>query len=288
MKIAIIGGTGKMGRWSASYLKQEGHEVVITGRHPDKLAAASKELGVKGASNAGAAKLADVIIISLPPGSIETVARELALVAHPGQIVIDITSVKTEPLAILHRLLKDRLVLGIHPMFGPGAQAISGQNFVLTPTSPEEEILAGKVKEHLEVHQARVTVMPPEEHDRLMAVVLGLSHFIAIVAADTLSSSRLDRARAVSSTSFKVLLTLVSSVLSEDPELYSRLQMSFPDITRVESDFLEKCRTWAKLVADRDQAGFARRMQSLKERFEKNDPGFGDAYREMYRIANSR
>jgi len=288
MKIAIIGGTGKMGRWSARYLKQEGYEVIITGHNADKLADASKELGVKAATNAEAVRLSDVVIFSLPINSIEAVACEIAQVACHGQIIIDITSVKAQPLTILHRLLKNCLVLGIHPMFGPGAQGVSGQNFVLTPIGSEEESLAFKVREYLEVREARVTIMPPEEHDRLMAVVLGLSHFIAIVAADTLSSSPIDRTRAVSSSSFKVLLTLVSSVLSEDPEFYSRLQMSLSDIPRVESDFIKKCRLWAKLVADRDETEFARRMQNLKERFEKNDPGFGDAYREMYRIVNGR
>jgi prephenate dehydrogenase len=288
MKIAIIGGTGKMGRWCASYLKKEGHEVTIAGRRPEKTADAAKELGVNVAATVEAVKTADVVVLSVPLDGIEAVAREIAPAVRPGQIIIDITSVKAEPLAILHRLLKDGLVLGIHPMFGPGARGAEGQNFVLTPTNPAEEALSKKVKDYLETRQAKVTVMPPDEHDRLMAVVLGLSHFIAIVAADALSASPLGKTRAVSSTSYKVLLTLVSSVLSEDPEFYSRLQMSFPDITRIETDFLEKCRVWAKLVADRDQTGFAKRMRSLKERFEKSEPGFADAYREMHRIANSR
>lgn len=288
MKIAIIGGTGKMGRWCASYLKQAGLEVIITGRSLDKLVATAKELGVNSASNVAAVKSADVIIISLPIDSIEAAVREITPAVRPGQVVVDITSVKAQPLAVLHRYLKSCLVLGIHPMFGPGASGVKGQNFVLTPTNPEEETLAVKVKDYLEAREAKVTIMSPEEHDRLMAVVLGLSHFIAIVAADTLSTSPLDKTRAVSSTTYKVLLTLVSSVLSEDPELYSRLQMSLPDMTRIEADFVEKCRLWAKLVADGDQAGFAKCMRGLKERFEKNDPGFGDAYQEMYRIANGR
>jgi prephenate dehydrogenase len=287
MKIAIIGGTGKMGRWCARYLKNEGHEIVITGRSEEKLTAAVRELGVRAASNTEAVRQADVTILSLPIGGLEAVANEIAPAVRPGQIIIDITSIKAQPLATLHRYLNECLVLGIHPMFGPGANGISNQNFVLTPTSPPEESLAQKVRDYLVTRQARVTIMTPEEHDRLITVVLGLSHFIAIVAADTLESSDLEKTRAVSSTTYKLLLTMVSSVLSEDPEFYSRLQMSFPDITRVETDFLEKSRLWAKLVADRDQAGFAKRMRDLKERFEKNDPDFQNAYREMYHIADS-
>ena len=32
MKIGIIGGSGKMGKWFARFLMQEGYEVVISGR----------------------------------------------------------------------------------------------------------------------------------------------------------------------------------------------------------------------------------------------------------------
>ena len=34
MKIAIIGGAGKMGQWCAARLSQDGAQVVITGRNP--------------------------------------------------------------------------------------------------------------------------------------------------------------------------------------------------------------------------------------------------------------
>jgi predicted dinucleotide-binding enzyme len=32
MRIAIIGGGGKMGQWFADFLSREGHDVVISGR----------------------------------------------------------------------------------------------------------------------------------------------------------------------------------------------------------------------------------------------------------------
>jgi len=46
--------------------------------------------------------------------------------------------------------------------------------------------MAGKLGAYLETRGARVAVMTPEKHDRMMAVVLGLAHYIAIVAGDTL------------------------------------------------------------------------------------------------------
>ncbi|MCH8748413.1 prephenate dehydrogenase/arogenate dehydrogenase family protein, partial [Patescibacteria group bacterium] len=77
------------------------------------------------------------------------------------------------------------------------ARGVSSQNFVLTPTSDDERVLAQNVKEHLEAKGARVTLMTPREHDEMMAVVLGLAlgKALACRTADTWSAvpSRPDR-----------------------------------------------------------------------------------------------
>jgi prephenate dehydrogenase len=65
LKIAIIGGSGKMGKWFARLLSKEGFEVTITGRDEAKLAAAGKELGLCTASNIEAVQDADAILLSV-------------------------------------------------------------------------------------------------------------------------------------------------------------------------------------------------------------------------------
>jgi prephenate dehydrogenase len=85
-------------------------------------------------------------------------------------------------------------------------------------------------------------------------------------------------------TTFKVLYTLIESVISEDPELYASLQMSFPDITDVENLFQSKTKLWADLVKNNDKKEFVRKMTSLREKLEKTDPAFSHAYENMYRI----
>ncbi len=118
-----------------------------------------------------------------------------------------------------------------------------------------------------------------------MTVVLGLAHFISIVAADTLLSfDNFAEMKKIGGTTFKVLYTLVESVISEDPQLYASLQMSFPDIGKVESLFLDSARSWAEMVKNKDSAGFAGRMALLREKLEKTDPAFHNAYENMYRI----
>ena len=78
MKIAIIGGSGKMGRWFADFLVKEGREVIISGRNQRKLLEAKQQLGnVEVATNVEAVKRAEVIVISTPIDGFEDVIKQI-------------------------------------------------------------------------------------------------------------------------------------------------------------------------------------------------------------------
>ena len=286
MKVAIIGGSGKMGRWFARFLRQEGHEVVITGRNEGKLKEAQQQLDVSATTdNLAAVKDARAVLISVPIENFEAVVKQIGPHTEPGQVIMDVTSVKALPVVKMHQHIGVGVVLGGHPVFGPGAKDVAYRSFILTPTSSEEEALARKVKDYLETKGARATLMSPEEHDELMAVVLGLAHFIAIASADALLSfDRLNRLGTIGGVTFRLLLTLAESVISEDPEFYASLQMHLPQLSEIERGFQEKVTEWAELVAGGDEEQFARRMKALKERYRKVAPDFGSAYEDMYRL----
>jgi prephenate dehydrogenase len=274
-----------MGRWFADFLLKDGQEVVISGRNEKKLLEARQQLGVEAASNVAAVKSADVVLLSVPIESFAQVVKEISPQIRPEQIVADITSIKVLPVEIMHKYLKTGLMLGAHPLFGPGARGITNQNFVLTPTSDEERALAQKVRQYLETRGAKVSLMTPEEHDEKMAIILGLSHFIAIVSADTLlSANKLKLPEPMGGITYKVLLTLVESVISENPELYASIQMNLPDVTEIEELFSKKVGEWAHLVKNKDRRKFVQQMNLLKDRLEKSDPDFGKAYENMYKL----
>ncbi len=285
MKIAIIGGSGNMGRWFARYLLKEGMQVVITGRNHEKLLSAGKELGVPIATNIDAVKQSDVIIISVPLDNFESVVKEIAPHTNKQQIIIDVTSLKSRPVEIMHRYITEGMVLGTHPVFGPGAKDVAKQNIILTPTNKYESALADKIKKLLDTRNANVSIMTPQEHDEMMTIVLGLTHFIAIVSADTLLSfNKFQEMKKIGGTTFKVLYTLIESVISEDPQLYASLQINFPNINNIEILFHTNTEIWADMVRKKDKQGFAKRMNLLRERLEKTDPDFRSAYENMYKI----
>ena len=288
MRVAVIGGSGKMGRWFARFLLQEGNEVIITGRNEEKLREAQQQRGVAATTdNVAAVKNAQAVLISVPIENFDTVVKQIGPYTHPEQAIIDITSIKSSPVEMMHKHIKSGLVLGSHPVFGPGAKDITSRSFILTPTNDEEEALAQKVKQYLETRGARVTLMSPEEHDEIMAVILGLAHFIAIVSADTLLSfNRLQQMGAIGGITFKLLLTLTESVISEEPEFYASLQMNLPKLVEIEKAFQERVKPWVDLVENKDKQEFARRMKTLKDRFNKINPDFSKAYEDMYKVVD--
>ncbi len=161
MKIAVIGGTGKMGGWLANFLRRDGKEVVIAGRNQEKLLETGRRLGVAVESIPEAVRNADVVLLSVSIDSFTEVVSQLRPHVRRGQIVIDVTSVKTSPVAAMHKFLDTDQILGAHPLFGPGAANLSNQNVILTPTSEKEAALAERIKKYLEDRGARVSLMTP-------------------------------------------------------------------------------------------------------------------------------
>ncbi|MBN1369392.1 MAG: prephenate dehydrogenase [Dehalococcoidaceae bacterium] len=286
MKIAIIGGTSQMGRWFARFLREEGKEVTLIDKDPALVEQTSRELGCLPGENMASAQNSDAIIVSVSIDAFEEVIQKLAPFTRDSQNIFDITSVKVMPVEVMHRYIKRGIILGAHPVFGPGARNACGHNFVLTPTSREEEHLASHVETFLSGHGGCVRIMSPEEHDRLMAIILGLAHFISIVSANTLVDyGKLSEMAGVQGVTYRALLTLVESVLSESPELYASLQMNLPHLRQAQEIFIDNARLWTDIVNRNDRQAFISRMKQLRQTFEANNPDFGKSYDNLYRLS---
>jgi prephenate dehydrogenase len=285
LRVAIIG-AGKMGRWFTRFFKTEGYSVVVYSRTRNKAEALRDEFGVESASSAVAAvEGADWILLCVSLDGLEPVLKEIGSHVRAGQAVMDISSIKEIPVNLLHKYVKNGVTLGTHPVFGPGAKGVGGQNFVLTPVNPEEKRFAEQFRGWLEERDARVTVMAPRKHDELMSLVLGFPHFVGLVAGDTLvENSDFVEAKQVGGATYKLLLTLAGAVAAEEPGFYSNLHMSLPEMEKIEGLFLEKVEEWLKLVKQKDCSGFSRKMEQVKKRLRELDPDYEKYYGLMYRL----
>jgi prephenate dehydrogenase len=284
MKIAIIGGSGKMGAWFGRFFAADGHQVTLIGRNQQRLQDLQRDIGATISGSPAAVSGADLVVMSVPMDSFEEVVRDYRPHVAPGQAVIEITSVKMMPVAAMHRHLKTDKVLGVHPMFGPGARDMANQNFILTPTNDVESRLADKTRSYIEAHDGKVSVMSPADHDNTMAVVLGFPHIVALVAADTLlKMGNFEQLERLGGTTCRLLMTLADSVLTEDPALYAAIQTNLEGMGSLYELFQNNLSAWTDLVRNRDKQGFIDRMAALSEARQKTDARFGKAYDVMYR-----
>jgi 8-hydroxy-5-deazaflavin:NADPH oxidoreductase len=90
--IAVIGGTGHLGKGIARRLAKAGHDVTIGSRAAEKAEgiAAEMGLGTKGASNDDAAQGKDVVIVTVPYENQEATLKQIRDKVG-GAIVVDTT-----------------------------------------------------------------------------------------------------------------------------------------------------------------------------------------------------
>lgn len=77
MRVAIVGGTGPFGRALAERLREAGFEVVIGSRDADRAAALAEEIGVEGAANEHAVRVADLVVLATNADAALETARAL-------------------------------------------------------------------------------------------------------------------------------------------------------------------------------------------------------------------
>ncbi len=287
MRVAIIG-AGKMGVWFAKFFRDEGYSVVLASRNKKKLVRIGKELDFETASFKKAVTGADNILICVSIDAFEKVAKTISDQINKDQIILDICSIKEYPVNIMHKYFSKNLILGMHPVFGPGSTSIKNKTIVLTPTNSEETDFAESVKKCLEKKNVRIFIMSPKKHDKLMSVVLGIPHFLGLVACDTLLDQKsYSETKNVAGTTFRMLFTLAEVATLEEPELFNSLQSNLPEIIELESLFIEKASEWLELIKKKDLIAITAKMNQLKSKLKITNTNYDSSYKSMYKMLES-
>jgi prephenate dehydrogenase len=287
MKTAILG-AGKMGVWFAKFCKENGDQVILADRKEEKLAKLGKELAVETADFVGAVKAADRVMICVSISSFEHVVKEIAPVVKDGQAIMDICSIKEFPVQVMHENLKRGLILGTHPLFGPGSNGVKHKAYVLTPTSKDEEAYAREFKKWLEREEAHVFIMAPQKHDELMSIILGFTHFLGLAACETLlEQPSFPETKKLAGTTYRMLFTLAEAVAQETPDLYANVQTKLAGLGKVEELFVANAQEWLDLMKKKDSKAIMKRMDCLRAKLGKVDGDYGKSYDVMYKMLQS-
>jgi prephenate dehydrogenase len=287
LKIAVIG-AGKMGVWFAKFFESKGYNVILADRKKGKLEA-QKDLLVDLTTNfEEAVQDADQILLCVSINAMEEVAKAISPAVHEGQVVMDICSIKEAPVKTMHQYLKGATILGTHPVFGPGSNGVKHKAYVLTPTNAKEQEFAEQFKQWLEKEEAHVFIMTPKKHDELMSVVLGLPHFLGLVACETLlAQGNLSETKKVAGTTYRMLFTLAEATALETPDLYASVQTNLANLGEIEDLFMAKARELLTLIKNKDQKAIVERMVQLKKKLSVADSDFADSYDVMYKMLES-
>jgi prephenate dehydrogenase len=121
-----------------------------------------------------------------------------------------------------------------------------------------------------------------------MSVVLGLPHFVGLVACDVLlDQDNYSKTKKVAGTTFRMLFTLAEVAALEEPELFNSLQSYLPEIKDLENSFINKASEWLSLIKKKDDAAIADKMKQLKAKLKKNIANYEHSYEVMYKMLES-
>ena len=225
--MTIIGGTRGLGRWLAEHLKND-FNIRITSRDENSGKPVAEEIGVEyNTNNIESIRDADIIVFSVPIEYMVETIKEVAPHAPEGSLLMDVTSVKTEPAEALEKYAPENVeILPCHPMFGPRVPTLKRQIIILTPVENRSNNWLPRVKDYLDKTECEVVITTPNEHDKYMSIVQGLTHFSYISLASTIRKLNINvkESRNFSSPVYTIMLDMVSRIVYQNPYLYYSIQ----------------------------------------------------------------
>jgi chorismate mutase/prephenate dehydrogenase len=253
-KALVIGGAGKMGRWFADFFASQGFATTIA------------DLSIEDGPNqyrhwTDAGVDFDVIVVAAPLAVSGRILAQLA-VLQPQGLIFDIGSLKSPLLDGLAELRAAGCrVTSLHPMYGPDTRLLSGRHLIFCDagdpqaTADAKELFAATMVEQLD--------MSLEDHDRLIAYVLGLSHALNIAFFTALAESgeAAPKLAKLSSTTFDSQLLVSAAVAEDNPRLYFEIQNLNKYGLGPLDALCEAARRIRETVADGDENAFVELME---------------------------
>lgn len=217
--LSVIGAHGAMGAWFTAMLRQCGLVVLEI----DQATPSDESLKALQQSQA--------VLFAVPISTTTATILRTLPALPPDTLILDITSIKGAPLEAMLKHAGE--VLGLHPMCAPSESGLLNQPVVVCPgrSGPKTELFLCLLREL----GARLITMPPEHHDKLMAVVQGLNHFNSIVFAHCLKSLGISAEDTieVASPVYQLRMQLMGRILAQNPQLYVDIELGNPFVPEV-------------------------------------------------------
>jgi len=256
----VIGGLGRMGEWMSRYLDMVGY-------HVDVADPVDKETPFDRVSDwETVISDYDLVVVAVPLRPSNAILHRLAEL-KPRGLIFDIGSLKSPMESGLEALAQSGCrVCSVHPMFGPDEIGLSGRHILFVDVGNKEALADARA---VFAHTAADCVdLSLQEHDEVMAWVLGLSHLVNIAFASALAESgeAVPLLRQISSSTFNAQLKVAAQVVSENPHLYYEIQQGNRMTGEVVDQFRRVFEELARAVRVGDEISWTRAMEIANQR----------------------
>lgn len=269
----LIVGLGVIGGGYASALTNAGYTVrCITKNQEDIDYALERGMIKEGSTSADPVLIgnADLVICALYPTTFIEWVKENQKHFKSGALLTDVTGVKGVIVDTVQAMLRpDVEFIAAHPMAGRERSGVEysdpsvfrGANYIVTPTeknSDEAIQLCNELGEVLGF--ARISVLSPEEHDRMIAFLSQLTHIIAVSLMNCNSDEGLER---YTGDSFRDL-TRIAKI---NDLMWSELFMLNKDALIQEIDaFSDELALFREMLINDDKDGMREKMRASTAR----------------------
>jgi len=188
-------------------------------------------------------KQMDYVVFCVPVQFLEEAINEFKNKIVSETIILDVSSVKVYPLKILKKEFSQNEIIGTHPLFGPEsiAKKVPDLKVVISNISGKEKTIKD-LKKLIQKLNFQVLEMTAEEHDKQMAHVQALSHFIGFALRDFGLRKDLE----LKTLAYRRMYALYENVLNDSDELFETIQNYNPYAKNVRKEFWQHLETLDK------------------------------------------
>ncbi len=240
-----------MGQWFHRLFSQTGHNVLIS------------DIGTE-LSPKDIVQRCQVIMLALPMEVFPEMVQQVAPLIPKDHFLTDICSLKEKQVDIMLKESQCQ-VCGTHPLFGPGEESLEGRRVALCPGRGQKWYRWWK--EYLKKNGALVAEFTPSEHDRTMAWVQALNHFILLCLGKSLEEDGIDFGHVLklATPSFERQLNIVARLCLQDPQLYATIQLGNPYTKQAIETFTKHAQNLQKILKEKDRQGFIKIFKEVQE-----------------------
>jgi prephenate dehydrogenase len=204
IKVVAICGVGLIGGsiGKAFIKKRLAKRIIGIGRNVQKLKKAVKQKAItEFFLDFKKIKEADLVILATPVIHIEETLKKISPYLKKGCIITDTGSTKERIVNVASKYLrKDVYFVGAHPIAGSeksgvdfsSTELFKGSTCVLTPIKSTNKDALKLIKNLWEKLDAKVIIVTPKEHDKIIALTSHLPHFIACALVLLISKNKKD------------------------------------------------------------------------------------------------